>query len=81
MVYKPSENDNPTFLFYHSDHIQNIIFSSDHLKKDILEHSQGKAGDALQNHILQEWFKTKETGDRNNSSTNIYRKFLSKTEF
>lgn len=34
-------------------YIQNIIFSSEHhLKKDILEHIQGKADDELQNSIL-----------------------------
>lgn len=54
MVYEPTENDNTTFLCYWSYHIQNIIFSSDHhLKKNILEHIQGKAGDELQNLILR----------------------------
>lgn len=53
MVYKPRENENPILLCYWSYHIQNIIFCSErHLKEDILEHIQGKAGDEPQNHTL-----------------------------
>lgn len=51
MVYKPRGNNNSIILCYWSYRIQNIIFI--HLKKNILEQIHEKAGDELQNHILQ----------------------------